>query len=364
MKILRAILLGIIISGAVNVSAQESTWEPQTSITGYGTVQWDYFKSIESFDREYAMALSEAGILVSYKPTERLTLKTVFVYRPDYDFNQMLNEANAEYKVSDFMNLKGGRFLTPVSPMNTYYYAPVNLSATLPMIVTSHEFFPLNMNAVSINGKIGDDLKFDYDVFTGGFYNSAWLKAGALGLFGTETSYFQRLINPANAALNSDINSSLSFGGGAHAGIAIKEYVMLGVNVMKATTTARTTIPLPTGGTFVYSSNVDFVTSGVSLKLKYSNLALSSEYWQNKLTAKSFDSTLKGIYTELSNTFGKITPYVRYEFQESLDIDYKRYTAGLNYKPAFETTFKLEYLHYDCQTIDLDGLVAAFIYSF
>lgn len=364
MKILKIIVLAILVSSAVTVSAQESTWEPQTNITGYGTLQWDYFKGIKTFDREYAIALSEAGILASYKPTERLTLKTVFVYRPDYAFNQMLNEANAEYKVTDFMNLKGGRFLTPVSPMNTYYYAPVNLSATLPMIVTSHEFFPLNMNAFSVNGKIGNDIKFDYDVFTGGFYNSAWLKAGALGLFGTETSYFQRLINPANTALNSDVNSSLSFGGGIHAGVALKEYVTLGLNLMTATTTAKTTIPLPTGGTYIFSSNVDFTATGISLKLKYSSLALTSEYWQNKLTAKNFDSTLKGLYTELSNTFGEITPYARYEFQESLDIDYKRYTVGVNYKPIFETTFKLEYLHYDCQTMNMDGLVAAFIYSF
>lgn len=364
MNMRKITLLGILFSIAVSVTAQETTWEPQTNITGYGTLQWDYFKGVKTFDREYAIALSEAGILVNYKPTERLTLKTVFVYRPDYAFNQMLNEANAEYKVTDFLNLKGGRFLTPVSPMNTYYYAPVNVSATLPMIVTSHEFFPLNMNAVSVNGKVGDDLKFDYDVFTGGFYNSAWLKAGALGLFGTETSYFQSLFNPLNTALNSDVNSSLSFGGGAHVGLAVKEYATLGLNLMKATTTAKTTIPLPTGGTYLYTSNVDFTTTGASLKLKYSNLALTSEYWQNKLTAKSYNLTLKGLYTELSYAIGKVTPYGRYEFQESLDIDYKRYTVGINYKPVFETTFKLEYLHYDCKTVDLDGFVAAFIYSF
>ena len=91
----------------------------------------------------------------------------------------MLNEANIQYKVGEKAGIKVGRFLTPLSPMNTYYYAPVNSSATLPVLVSNHEFFPLNMDAVSYNGNIGENFKISYELFAGGYRNTTWMKTGA-----------------------------------------------------------------------------------------------------------------------------------------------------------------------------------------
>ena len=60
----------------------------------------------------------------------------------------------------------------------------------------------------------------------------------------------------------------------------------------------------------------------------------------------------------------KVTPYARFEAQTTNDIDFNRYTVGMTYKPMFETTFKLEYLHYEHDVQNIDGIVLAFIYSF
>lgn len=366
---LKPIALAIVSAMAINVWGQEAEWEPQSKITGYLAAEADYFPNIHNGERNYGMILSEAGILASYDCTQRLTIKGVFVYRPDLTIDQMVNEANAQWKANDYLNIKVGRFLSPLSPMNTYYYAPVNNSATLPMIISHHEFFPLNMDAVSFNGKVGNDLLFDYDVFAGGYKNSLWLKTGALGFFGTEDQYFS---DGSLGSINStSINSSMSFGGGAHVGIKWHDYITLGLNTMlSAPGEMPASLPTP-AGTMDIMLDVDRFAYGLNFKAKYNTLQLLGEVWYTDIDFSNADYNIsssqlvKGTFVELSNSFGKLTPYARYEYHNGLGLNYNRYTTGLNLRPGFETCFKLEYMFYDQkESSDLNGFVASVIYSF
>jgi hypothetical protein len=363
-----------LLSMSAALFAQEE-WEPQTNITGYGVLEYNYFKDLQYYDRDYAFSLSEAGILASYKPKEKLQLKAVFVYRPEYRFDQMLNEVYAEYSFNSYFQLKGGRFLVPVSPMNTYYYAPVNNSATLPMLITNHEFFPLNIDGLSVNGKIGENFKVDYDLFFGGFRNALWLKTGPLGLFADENNYFQRVINLDTLASNqSNANDKLHAGGGAHIGFSYKEFVNIGLNTFRSNEVVTGSIPdWLTGEIVEYASVVKKKSYGISGTFKFSTVKIIGEYWNTDVKMDFLGMPLKmkykGAFAELSNTFAnKFTPYIRYEYHEipgNLNsIDYYRYTGGINYKPMFETTIKLEYMHYKYGSLDLNGVVAAFIFSF
>lgn len=357
--------------------AQESEWESQKQITGYIAAEAEYFSNLENVERDYGMILSEVGILASYQSTPNLTIKGVFVYRPGLTIDQMLNEASAQYKANEHLNINVGRFLTPLSPMNTYYYAPVNNSATLPMIISHHEFFPLNMDAISLNGNIGETWNFDYNLFAGGYQNSLWLKTGALGIFGTEDEYFG-----GDAATYIDpntINASYSFGSGAHLGVKWQDYLTIGVNTLLSAP-GDVTVSYPMNGTLTeIPLTVDRFAYGLNIKAKYKTLQLLSELWQSDLqyenSAIGFkESTLlKGYFVELSNAFGKLTPYARYEFHDGMDLKYDRYTAGVNYRPSFETCLKFEYVYYthpDESNIggadepDLSGIVATVVYSF
>jgi hypothetical protein len=79
------------------------------------------------------------------------------------------------------------------------------------------------------------------------------------------------------------------------------------------------------------------------------------------------DISIKTSYIELSNSFGKITPYVRYEDHTSdyASIpNFSRYTGGINYRPIFEITLKAEYMHYKNSAQNLDGFAGTLIYSF
>lgn len=368
---------------------EESEWEPQKNITGYVAVEGDYFKNLKNYDRNYGTSLSEAGILGSYQPTKNLTIKAVFVYRPSLSIDQMLNEANAEYKVNNYLNIKAGRFLTPLSSTNTFYYAPVNISATLPMITSFHETFPLNMDAVSFNGKIGETWKFGYDIFGGGYRNSLYLTSGALGFFGSENQYFQEVSNASYSTVNtSTLNTSLSFGGGGHVECSYLDWATIGVNVFKSAkenmtingmqlSTSASTTPGDVQSLQMQRdtsiSSKKFVL-GTNLKFRIYTVQIIGEYWNNNLTLGGNKYKNNGAFVTLSNTFGKFTPYARFEYLKTpythlgetntSGITYNRYTAGLNYKPTFETTFKLEYMYYKYKTQDLGGIVASVIYSF
>lgn len=338
---------------------QEERWEPQFKTTGYVALEYEYFKGLKYYPKDYAMGLTEAGLLVNYQPLENLTIRTVFVYRPGFDFDFMLNEACAEYRLNNSINIKIGRFLTPLSPMNTYYYAPVNNSATLPLIISHHEFFPLNIDAISLNGKAGDQFKFRYDVFFGGFRNTLWMETGALGLFGYENTH---LIKDETTVEIPNVNSELSFGGGGQIGIVYQDYLDLGFGVFKS----EDSFFEPVSQT---DQIVKKTSYGLNLKAKYSTLQLLGEAWHSTIEILGGESDYDGGFVELSNTFNKITPFVRLERHEAAgvqnkDVNYNRYTAGVNYKPTFETTFKLEYVGYRHDVTDLDGVVATFIFSF
>jgi hypothetical protein len=362
------LILGI---GLPNAFSQ-SYWEPQTNITGYISTEFDYFDNLKGYDINYTAAVSEAGILVTYQPGEKFTIKSVFVYRPGYEFDQMLNEAFGELALSEKAKFKAGRFLLPLSPTNTYYYSPVNTSATLPILVTNHEFYPVTIDGVSFNGAVGSDFKIKYDAFAGGYKNSTWLKTGAVKFFGDEVNYFKEQIGSVYT-VDPSYNNTYNAGIGGRLGFSYKTYVDIGTSIFKPKDEkVPVKVNLPAGAMYpgspatimVQENDFQKLSYGISAKLQYKNTKLVGEYWNADLKSNGNDVDLKGSFVELSQGFDKVTPYVRYENQETDDIDYSRFTAGINYKPSFTRTLKLEYMLYDHKSGNINGVIATLIYSF
>jgi|GEM_PF-1144383 len=357
----------------------QNNWEPQTSFTGYISTEFNYFDGLDGYDSDYHATVSEAGILVTYQPSSNFTIKSVFVYRPDFEFDQMLNEAFGELALSEKVNFKVGRFLLPLSPTNTFYYSPVNTSSSLPILVTNHEFFPLTIDGVSLNGSVGNNFKIGYDVFLGGYKNSTWLRTGALRFFGDEVNYFKEKIG-SQYTVDPSYNDTYNFGLGGRIGFSYKSFIDLGFSSFRPNdeqVPLGVTFPedaLFPGSPVTYSvQNTDFdkTTYGVSVKIEYSSTKIVGEYWTGDLGVynetiglENDDVDLEGSFVELSHRINKVTPYVRYEDQATDDIDYSRITAGINYKPSFTRTFKLEYMQYDHDGESINGLIASLIYSF
>jgi len=355
------LFLSLLFLGLVSKMNAQDTWEPQKRITGYISTELNVFNDLKGYDNNYGIALSEAGILTTYQPTERLTFKTVFVYRPDFSFNQMLNEANIQYKVSEKSSVKVGRFLTPLSPMNTYYYAPVNSSATLPVLVSNHEFFPLNMDAVSYNGNIGENFKISYELFAGGYRNTTWMKTGAVGFFGDEVAYYKHLIQ-SPYVLAREYNNTYNVALGGNVRLAVSDVAKIGFNAFKPKN--EDLIIFMPEYNLTRSLEAEKFTYGLDFQFKYNNTKLIGEVWNSDFAVDGESVDLKGSFIELSQVINKVTPFVRYEDQITNDVEFQRYTAGLMYQPTFETNFKLEYLHYEHKVQGVDGMVLSFIYSF
>ncbi len=355
-----AILCGLV---TTPIWSQNESWEARKQITGYVATEFNYLNNVEGLEKNYGLALTEAGLLINYQPIQKLTLKAVAVYRPGLTVDQVLNELNAEYKVADYFKVKVGRFLTPLSPINTYYYAPVNVSATLPLITNLHEAYPMTIDAVSFNGSVGNDLKFGYNVFAGGYYNTINNETGALGFFGTESDYFYTLEgnNPYELDFTA-LNATLNFGYGLHAQLSYKDMITLGYNY--TTEDAETVDVYVKAYDMTIPEEMKKNIQGLNFEFKYNTFKVSAEWWKNDISFADVTYDNSDKFVVVSNTFGKFTPYARYESHRSFNIDINRYTAGINFKPIFETTFKLEYLMYDYKSYDIDGVVATAIYSF
>ncbi|MDG5767582.1 hypothetical protein QA596_08915 [Balneolales bacterium ANBcel1] len=365
------ITMAILLMAAIGSAQSQSYWEPYTNITGYISTEFNWFDNLEGFDYDYGAAVSEAGLLMSYRPTSQLTIRGVFVYRPGYEFDKMLNEAYGEYALTPYLNVRAGRFLQSLSPTNTYYYAPVNTSATLPILVSNNEFFPLNIDGVSVNGQFGNDFRFNYDVFAGGYRNDMSSRTGALGFFGGEVNYFNSLLGADPIDLPDYNNVAIA----GTAGVSYKNYVDVGFGVFNPRNEIVTLgfqfeedelFPGSPAEYMEFTMEFEKIAYGVNARLQYGNTQIKAEYWEAEISTEGFTSDYDAYYVELSQRINTITPYVRYEKQNAGDLSYSRYTGGVNFKPTFATTLKLEYLLYTQDDVDdnLHGFVGSFIYSF
>ncbi len=344
-----------------NVINAQDQWEAQKRFTGYISTEFDYFNKLTGYQDNYNVNLAEAGLLASYKPTQDITFKMVFVYRPEFSIDEMLNEANVQYDFSEKVGIKVGRFLTPLSPMNTYYYAPVNTSSTLPVLVSNHEFFPLNMDAISINGSLGENLSLSYNLFAGGYHNTTWMTTGAVGFFGDEVAYYKELINSTYTVDDSyGETHNLALGGNVR--LAYQDYIKIGMSVFKP---KKEDIPVYLPALDVTQHlKAEKITYGFDFNFSLNNTKLIGEIWNSDLNVDGKDVDLKGSFIQLSQSINRFTPFVRYEDQTTNDIEFQRYTGGVMFKPSFESTLKMEYLHYNHEVQNIDGLVISLIYSF
>jgi hypothetical protein len=346
------------------IFSQENTWEPQKQITGYFAFEGEYFNNLKYFNRNYALAMPEAGILFNYMPLSKLTFKGVFVYRPRCELRNMISEISAEYKINDAFKIKVGHMLTPLSPVNTYFYAPINTGVVLPMIVSLHEIYPISMEAVSFNGVWGDNFKIDYNIFGGGYFNTLTLPNGAIGFFGQEGNYFSAIqkggtFTPDSYASNDANSESLMYGAGIHTGFSIKDMFQVGVNVFKANEKFSNVINDST------TMNIELkkIALGINFKFKLKTFQISGERWGSNFEFVGMGKEhFKGAFIDISNSIGQFTPYARYESSESSKASIKRYVIGLNFKPIYEITFKLEGFAYDID--NLRGITTAVVYSF
>lgn len=289
-------------------------------------------------------------------------------------------EVNANCKFTDAFAIRAGRFNTPVSPSNYYFYAPMNTGVALPMQSTHHNYYPQSVDGIDFNGSIntGNNSTLKYNIFGGGYFQVEHLPIGILRFHGRENAFLLEKSGQQVEQFGAG-NIKLHYypGAGGRLNFEIGDFLTIGAN------------------TFIMKKNIDVYkmtedtlylqdtlfegiqqSFGGNIKLNIGNLTIPSEYWTTIISPDDTDFeslSFFGYYGELTYSFGKITPFIKYEFikhdmniiqQANLELDIKRSTIGINYRPIFETMFKLEYHRYITTLLDFDAVLFSLVYSF
>ena len=357
----------------INAQETDEEWKTQTHVTGYFALNCEYvdlpvFKEVKG--RNIGMNIGEASILSTIRPLEKFKINSVITYKPRLGVNRIIAELSGEWNFSDAFNLKGGRFILPLDPANTQYFAPLNYGVLLPTVVTS-ALFPLNINGINFNGKasLSDNISLCYN-FSGGQYTKlSRIEAGILGFSGRDGVYMSENVQQVDKMI-AKIESMQSgeypdfFGTATKIHLEINDIVKFGIASFYGAEKAS----LQANDTTFYKTDLDFLSYGTNLVVNYNNLYLSTSVW---LIDETPDDTQHFVtynsmlcYGEMAYTLGKVMPFVKYEYIDSRK-KYNRVTAGINYRPFFETTFKVEYHRYLQDYIDdFNVFMLSAVYSF
>ncbi|MDF1547890.1 MAG: hypothetical protein P1P88_08700 [Bacteroidales bacterium] len=358
---MKKLLLLFLIIGSVNViKAQEGEkWQPQIHYTGYLNSVIEYSDHADTSvlglanPKHLGIGLAQAGFLVTYKPLEKLEVKSTLVYSPWVrSWHDVVIETFGIYSFNPGFKLGAGKFLTPLGPSNLYFYAPLNPSGVLPMVVSHHIFFPQSISGVQIAGEFGDNLKINYNATYGNFYITDHLESGVLGIQGQE-----EIIPFSGPYEVYEGNRPLSYlGGSGRLSFEYQEMFKLGLNIFEGSEYNLVILDPATGAPDSFEPAKQ-TSLGVDLGLNIKNFELNAEYWtaSNKTTesATEYSIEYKGYHAELIYNGDKFKPWVRYEYIEDakalftdgslIDLPFVSYSGGVAYRPIFETIFKIEY---------------------
>lgn len=334
-KMFTAFTLAIV--SIIGINAQD--WDPQVHLTGYVNTVFEY-SNLSSLDSKTGIGLADAGFLASYKPLEKVELKATLVYTHHIkDIQSLLVEAYGTYEFNRGFRLGAGKFLTPLSPVNTYFYAPLNISVTLPMLVSHHFLLPQSISGFQVSGEAGDEFKLKYNVTYGNYLNLGHPSTGVLSVQGREDN------SPLGDVL--EFESQYLLGGSARLELSYQDFVRLGLNYFDGTESTHL-IQTQDGTEFTDATKYSW---GIDGHLNLSGFNINGEYWQGHQETTSIspkqESNYKGYYAEVFYQNGALSPFLRYDFVDDLSNDIlqaptKGISFGAAYRPIYELMFKLE----------------------
>ncbi len=382
----------ILVIGIKAFSQEEQEWKPQTLVTGYvNTVAefTDAKKYVEA-KGEKGIGVADAGVLISYKPLEKLELKTTLVYSHFIpNIQSLVVEAFGKYKVSDALIFGAGKFLTPLSPVNQYFYAPVNISGFLPLVVSHHEIIPQSVSGFQIAGEFFDNFKLGYTATYGNYLTVGHPLGGMLGLQGSED------IAPHEYALNisgEERPYKYYLGGCARIYANWKDKIKLGINYFDGTRAQHPYVIAlsPTQRLIKFTESKKY-SLGMDLQMELGKFKINGEIWETEHQSDDgvLDTDPRGCYAEIMMELGKFTPYFRYDYIEDINTRYyaqypdmeifkittetRAFGGGLTYRPLYEIMLKMDYRYFMFDYNDMynqpteknyNHLMFSLIYSF
>lgn len=349
-------VLGLMLQGML-LQAQDG-WKSQTNFTGYINSVAEYSGHADSSalglanPKHAGIGLAQVGFLASYKPLEKLEIKSTLVYSPWVrSWHDVLVESFGLYSFSPALKVGAGKFLTPLSPSNLYFYAPLNPSGVLPNVVSHHMFFPQSIRGFQLAGELGENFKVKYNGTYGNYYITDHLEGGVLGVQGQE----EIIPFSAHYEVYSSSRPESYMGGSGRLSLEYAESVKLGLNLFDGRESNLVVLDPLTGAPSSFEAAKQ-TSLGADLHLELKNFALNAEYWTATIntteSATEYSLDYKGYYAELIHNGTILKPWLRYEYIEDakaifadgslVNLPSVSYSGGISYRPIYETIFKLE----------------------
>jgi hypothetical protein len=345
-----------------NITFGDEDFEHSLTTSGYVAFNAEYISGLPSFTEFYdeiGFNIAEASLLNSYDICSRIKLFSVITFKPRYDLNSTIAELSAEYTIFDELKIRTGRFILPINPINDQYYAVMNKGISHPSFITNHKLFPINLNGIDFHGTFNlYDNDLHYHIVGGQYEQISQSEEGVLGFFGREGIFMSDDLEAVKKKLNNyDSTSKLSrpnyFGTGTSVSYQT-DLFSLGIGGFY--TQEDKTISSSTKGT--QTLFIDLFSYGTDFSFAYKGLNFYSSFWfGNEIPSDTSLINAKDYYilsTELAyELFQTTTPYFRFEAINGMGNENRiRFISGINYRPAFEITLKLENIYYIQNYID------------
>jgi hypothetical protein len=353
------------------------TQEKEVFVTGYLSLNAEYINNNKVFNDLFdnnGIDITEASVLTTLKLNQKISIFSVLTYKPNIDWHSVIAELSGTYKFSDQLSLKAGRFLLPINPINAQYYAPMNVGIALPSFITNHKLFPLNMNGLNLLGniQIADDIGFNYDLIAGQYNKIEQSEDGVLGFFGREGIFLTDSVDLAQKKIeNSDSLDQYEhprfWGTGARLSFDIGSRFNIGIGTFYGAESKS--VVTKNGNT--YFSDIDNFSVGTDLLYDIYDLSLKASLWfGNELPDDTTHFQSKKYYILTSEAaytlWQELTPYAKLEIISGMAKENRTRTIfGVNYRPFYEFTIKLEHIRYfQDQIDDFDVFQASCVFSF
>ena len=153
------ILILVLLSFSKMVISQVE-WEAKAHFAGYINAVTEYCDNPD-FDNKFSSGISELGFLSNHKPFKNIELKGTLVYNQQTFFiDQILMEAYGIFHMDEMFKIGLGRFVTPLSPINLYFYEPLNTMSFSSVQFSQNQIFPQNITGIQLAG----EYKFQGDI--------------------------------------------------------------------------------------------------------------------------------------------------------------------------------------------------------
>ncbi len=360
----------------VSFSQDSDEWTTQTFVTGYFALNGELvdlpvFKDVKGTNK--AIGIGETSVLTSIQPLEKIKINAVFTYKPRYEWAEVITELNGVWMLSEKFNIKAGRFLLGLHPANNQYYAPMNVGISLPIFVTNHSLFPLNINGLSLNGKfmMSDNFSFGYDFSAGQYTKRSRTEDGLLGFFGRDGVYFSTNATQISMMIAQIEAQEYGLQNNNFFGTANKLCIKLfdKITLEGASFYSNEKLSVSPNDSTTFTTKTEIFNNGANLIVDISSFHLKGGAWfgsevPDDLTHfQTYKTQL--YYGELYYNIKQVTPYTKVEVVNGRSKDFNRVTLGINIRPIYEFTFKAEVIRYMQDYVDdFNVFQISLVYSF